>query len=269
MGVVPFAVKRAVYDTSVVPLLILADETSGFCNILIGTRSVSFPPAFEALTVMLKFPALLGVPLNNPVVLILIPDGCPEIRHVIGAVPFEVVNCTPLYASPTIPSARLPGSTITGICALIVILIVFVTGLFSSCVAIFSAVILMLYVPALCGVPEIVHVSALKLRPSGRFVAVTVSGAVPVMVNAEEYSSLTTAFGRLEVLITGFSGFAFMVKLTVISVTLVPAVAVILTLKFPAVLGVPEMSPALLNDNPEGRLDDARHVTVPEAVTES
>ena len=92
IGVVPLAVNRAVYVMSVVPLAILADEISGFCNIVRGTRSESFPPAFDALTVMLNFPARLGVPERSPVLLILIPDGCPEILHTTGSVPCDNVN---------------------------------------------------------------------------------------------------------------------------------------------------------------------------------
>ena len=92
IGVVPVAVKRAVYDVSVVPILILADETVGFWSIVIGTRSVVFPPELEALTVIVNFPALDGVPESNPDVSILIPDGCPEILQVIGSVPFDALN---------------------------------------------------------------------------------------------------------------------------------------------------------------------------------
>ena len=168
-----------------------------------------------------------------------------------------------------IPSARLPGLAITGGWALTTSLMFFVVGLFSSLVAVFSAVILTVYVPALDGVPLIVSVSASNVSPSGSPVAVSVMGSVPVTAIACEYSSLTVALGRLDVVMFGLTGLAFMVKFTVNSVTLDDAVAVTLTLKFPAVLGVPEMSPVLLNDNPEGRADDARHVTLPDAVTES
>ena len=128
---------------------------------------------------------------------------------------------------------------------------------------------LILYVPAFVGIPLTSHVSESNVSPSGSPVAVTVMGAVPVIVTVREYSSLTMAFGRIDVVIVGLTGLALMLKFTVNSVTLVPAVAVTFTLKFPAVLGVPEISPALLSESPEGRDDNARHVTEPEADTES
>ena len=75
IGVVPVAVKRAVYDVSVVARFILADETVGFWSMVIGTLSVAFPPEFEALMVMVNLPALDGVPESNPDVSILMPAG--------------------------------------------------------------------------------------------------------------------------------------------------------------------------------------------------
>ena len=84
--------KRTEYDTSVVALLILADDIVGFCNIVMGTLSVAAPPAFEALTVIVNLPALDGLPDRSPDVLMLIPEGCPETLHTIGSVPCEAVN---------------------------------------------------------------------------------------------------------------------------------------------------------------------------------
>ena len=71
-----------------------------------------------------------------------IPDGRPEAFHVNGSVPDEVLNVYE-YASPTAASGSASSvKSITGGCAFISSFNVFVTGLFSSSVARFSAVIL-------------------------------------------------------------------------------------------------------------------------------
>ncbi len=88
----PFAESLSVYFLSVVAAVSEFVDSVGFCTTVRGTFKVAFPAAFLAVTVIVNFPAFVGVPERIPELDIFIPEGWPDIDHVIGVVPSEAVN---------------------------------------------------------------------------------------------------------------------------------------------------------------------------------
>jgi len=117
-----------------------------------------------------------------------------------------------------------------------------------------AAVIVPGNVPAVVGVPEIMPL-LLIVSPVGKPEALNVIGAVPVAVHVKLYGRPTVpVLTGIALVIVGATGDGLMTmeKLCVASGS-VPLVAVIVPGNVPAVVGVPEITPLVLIDNPVGR----------------
>jgi hypothetical protein len=222
---------------------------------------------FEAVTVNVFLPDVVGVPEITPVALFNVrPAGSvPEVSdHVIGVSP--VAASVWLYAVLTEPSERLVVVIVGAAVAVIVIL--------KACVAsetLLLAVTVKLNVPAAVGVPDISPVSSFKLRPGVKSAGVTVHsiGAVPVADSALLYAVPTEPSGRLVVVIAGATGPAVISMLNAFEASgLTPFVAAIVKLNVPAVVGVPAIWPVVVfKSRPAGRFpEDNDHVIVASPV---
>ena len=112
-------------------------------------------------------------------------------------------------------------------------------------------------VPALVGVPEITPVFPLRESPSGREPEVTAHAAPEVLdERVAEYDSPAVPEGRLVVVMAMFVVgvlAVLMVMLRLFVVLAFPDTALTVNVALPDAVGVPEITPDVLSDNPEGR----------------
>jgi hypothetical protein len=209
-----------------------------------------FEFASVTFTVKLAVPAVVGVPEITPAVLSVSPAGKlpDEIDQLYGEDP--PVTCSVwLYAVETVPPGRLVVVTVN--CE--------TTTILSVCVAALELVsvtfTVKFAVPAVVGVPEITP-AVFNVNPAGRLPdeIVHVYGEVPpVTCSVWLYAVETVPPGRLVVV-------TVIETTTILSacVTALELASVTFTVKFavPAVVSVPEITPAVLNASPGGKLPE-------------
>lgn len=122
-------------------------------------------------------------------------------------------------------------------------------------------------VSVVAGTPDITPVFPVRVSPDGRSPEVTVQeyGAVPpVAARVAEYPMLTFPEGKEPVVIVGGAVVPEVSMMTAkVAVAELDAASVAFTVTddVPAVVGVPEITPFEVRDNPAGRLpDDIAHV---------
>jgi hypothetical protein len=114
-----------------------------------------------------------------------------------------------------------------------------------------------LELPAAVGVPVIAPLAFID-NPFGRLPDVTdqlYGGVPPVAFTDPEYPAPTVPFGRLAVATASAGAVIVIVKLPD-AVALAESVTVTVKVELPAAVGVPEIAPSAVIDNPFGRLPD-------------
>ncbi len=208
------------------------------------------PATFVAVTVKLYGPAVVGVPEMTPVVGFNVsPAGIvPEVTANVGAgLPVAVsgvdtgvftvrAGMDPLMVGATVAAAMVP------------------LKVFEAVPAMFVAVTVKLYGPAVVGVPAMTPVVGFKESPTGSEPAVTakVGAGLPVALSVVDAGAPTVRAG-MDPLMVGATGAGATVPLKVFEAEPAMFVAVTVNQNGPPVVGVPEMTPVVgFNVNPVG-----------------
>ena len=185
--------------------------------------------------------------------------------HVIGAVPVAA-SCA-LYAVPVLPLGKVV-VVIVGFTAEVVIAM---DSALVSLPALLVAFTVKLEVPAEVGVPDITP-AVERLNPAGRLPLANdhVMGVVPVAASVALYAVPVTPPGNVVVVMVGFTVAALITMLSVLVSLPTLLLAFTVKLEVPAVVGVPEITPAPERLKPVGSVPFSNdHVigAVPVAVS--
>jgi hypothetical protein len=257
IGVSPVAVSVWLYAVPTEPpanVVVVIVGATGAGAIVIENCLVSLPAALAALTVKLNVFAVVGVPEITPAVERLKPVGnAPEsMLHVIGV--FPAAARVWLYAVPTVPFGN-DIVVITGLPADAIV----IENCFVSFPAALVALTVKLNVPVVVGFPEIVPVVSEMPNPAGNvpLSRLHVIGVSPVAVSVWLYAVPTAPSNNDIVVIVGATGAgAIVIESDFVSF---PVVLAALTVKLNvfAVVGVPEITPAVERLKPVGNAPES------------
>ena len=202
------------------------------------------PALSFAVTVMLADPGVVAVPLSTPAGESVSPEGRPVAENVDEPTP-PLAEIVAVYGAPTVAFGSEAGAMVRAAAAIVTVNVWLAVWPFES-----VTVAVTVEVPGVVGVPDRLP-DELPVRPPGKPENANVYPAVPpVAVSVPEYAAPTEPFGRVPPMVSGAGA---MTTVNVwLTCALVLSVAVTVTEKVPAAVGVPVTEPAA-KERPSGR----------------